>query len=159
MNPFSAKNVFRLCIIFIPLSVVAQEQQIALKAGDVITRSVTVKKGIYYLNGPDALLPAISIDGNNITVDFNGSVLCGNKNDEAPDKFTGTGILVKKGSKVVIKNAIIKGYKVGIMAKEVEGLEIAGCDLSYNYRRRLLSSRLKEDLSDWMSYHHNEKDE
>src|SRR4029077_14128218 len=33
------------------------------------------------------------------------------------------------------------------------------CDLSYNYRQHLNSSQEKEDISDWMSYHHNEKDE
>jgi parallel beta-helix repeat protein len=157
MKLFSALSYFRLFILFIPMTGLAQE--VTLQAGDVITRSVTIKKGVYNLDGPDGFLPAIIIDGNNITVDFNGSVICGSKNVQSPELFTGTGILVKKGSKVVIKNAIIKGYKVGIMAREVDGLEIANCDLSYNYRRRLQSGRLKEDLSDWMSYHHNENDE
>jgi parallel beta-helix repeat protein len=159
MNRISPKVFLRLCILFIPFSVCAQKQQISLHAGDVITRSVTIKKGIYYLDGAKSLSPAIVIDGNNITVDFNGATLCGNRNAESPDLFTGTGILVKKGAKVVIKNVIIKGYKVGIMAKEVEALEIAGADLSYNYRRHLKSGRLKEDESDWMSYHHNERDQ
>ncbi len=161
MNCISTKKLFRLSLLFAPLFAQAQQTEsgITLNAGDVITRSVVIKKGTYYLDGKDPLLPAITIEGNNITVDFNGSVLCGNKDYKVPDQFTGTGILVKKGSKVTIKNAIIKGYKVGIMAKEVDALEITGCDLSYNYRRRLQSGRLKEDLSDWMSYHHNENDE
>ena len=159
MNNFSVKFLFLLPNLFLAFSALAQEKQITLQAGDVITQSVSVKKGVYYLDGRDSLLPAMIIDGNNITIDFNGSVLCGNRNFTAPDKFKGTGILIRKGRNVTIKNAIIKGYKVGIMAKEVDDLEISSCDLSYNYRRRLQSGRLKEDLSDWMSYHHNEKDE
>lgn len=148
-----------LLLSFIPCISSAQESPVSLKAGDVITHSITVKKGIYNLEGRDSLLPALVIDGNDITIDFNGATISGNRNAHSPDKFVGTGILVKKGSRIIIKNLTIKGYKVGIMAKEVDGLEIAACDLSYNYRQRLLSSRLKEDLSDWMSYHHNENDE
>ena len=45
------------------------------------------------------------------------------------------------------------------MAKGIEGLVIENCDFSYNYRQHLNSTQQKEDLSDWMSYHHNEKDE
>ncbi|RZL99568.1 MAG: hypothetical protein EOO88_59470, partial [Pedobacter sp.] len=138
---------------------VSFNEEIQLKTGTIITSSVKIKKDTYHLDGPASLSPAITIEGSNITVDFNGAILIGNRNSAEPDLFTGTGILVKKGSNVIIKNAIIKGYKVGLMAKEVNGLEIAGCDLSYNYRQRLQSGRTKEDLSDWMSYHHNEEDE
>lgn len=36
---------------------------------------------------------------------------------------------------------------------------LENCDFSYNYRPYLNSTPEKEDISDWMSYHHNEKDE
>ncbi len=159
MKNFFATTLFLLSTLLFTSNTFSQEKEISLQHGDVITKSVIVKKGIYYLDGGDSLLPAITINGDNITIDFNGSVICGNKNYTSPDQFTGTGILIRTGNNVIIKNAIIKGYKVGIMAKEVDGLEISGSDLSYNYRRRLQSGRLKEDLSDWMSYHHNENDE
>jgi parallel beta-helix repeat protein len=149
----------QLICVGIPSLIYAQPKEITLQQGDTITQSVTIQRGTYYLNGRDSLLPSIYVKGDNITIDFNGSTLCGNKNDETPDLFSGTAILVKKGARVVIKNAIIKGFKVGIMAQETDQLEITGCDLSYNFRSRLKSGRLKEDLSDWMSYHHNENNE
>ena len=45
------------------------------------------------------------------------------------------------------------------MADGVKGLTIDNCDLSYNWRQHLLSTREKENEEDWMSYHHNENDE
>src|SRR5262245_56151025 len=98
MKLYSPKTISRLFLLLTSLPAVAQHQPITLHAGDVITKSVTIKKGVYYLDGRDRLLPAITVEGSNITIDFNGSVLCGNKNPEAPDQFKGTGILVKKGS-------------------------------------------------------------
>ena len=46
-----------------------------------------------------------------------------------------------------------------MLARNVEKLTLDNCDLSYNYRQHLNSTQEKEDISDWMSYHHNEKDE
>lgn len=152
-------KLLQLILFSLPLMIHAQEKETSLQQGMVIRSSITIKKATYYLDGRDSLLPAIIVEGNDITIDFNGSVICGNKNEKSPDTFTGTGIFVKKGSRVIIKNAVIKGYKVAIMAKETDAIEISGCDLSYNYRSRLQSTRIKEDLSDWMSYHHNENDE
>jgi parallel beta-helix repeat protein len=60
---------------------------------------------------------------------------------------------------VTIKNLKVRGYKVGLMARNVHQLTLDNCDLGYNYRQHLNSSQEKEDISDWMSYHHNEKDE
>ena len=70
MNNFSVKFLFLLPNLFLAFSALAQEKQITLQAGDVITQSVSVKKGVYYLDGRDSLLPAMIIDGNNITIDL-----------------------------------------------------------------------------------------
>jgi hypothetical protein len=45
------------------------------------------------------------------------------------------------------------------MAKNCINLRIENSNFSYNYRQQLQSSWLQEDVSDWMSYHHNEQDE
>lgn len=137
----------------------SQEPEISIQEGIVIQHSVKVKKGTYYLQGNEKLAPSVTIDGDNICVDFNGSTIIGSQNMQRPDQFEGTCLLIKKGKNIIIKNAIIRGFKVGIMAKEVDKLQISDCDLSYNFRQHLKSTRLKEDLSDWMSYHHNENDE
>ena len=75
-----------------------------------------------------------------------------------PDTFTGVAVLIE-GKNVTIKNLKANGYKIALMARSVEGIVIENSDLSYNYRPRLNSSQEKEDISDWMSYHQNEKDE
>jgi parallel beta-helix repeat protein len=153
------KLILWLAFIVANPYVYAQKKVITIQKGDVITQSVKVKKGVYYFGNNDSLTPVLTVDGNDITIDFDGAVLQGSMNIKEPNTFSGVGIRIKKGSNVIIKNAIIKGFKVGILAKGVEGLQITGCDLSYNYRQRLKSDRLKENLSDWMSYHHNDKDE
>mgnify|MGYP000716143984 FL=1 len=104
----------------------------------------------------------IVIEGKNIVVDLAGVVLNGaGKNPTfAPNKFDGIAIEIKPGSShITIKNATIKGYKIGIKADSVEALTIDNCDLSYNYRDALKSNFEKENEDDWMSFHQNEKDE
>lgn len=132
---------------------------VELKNGLVIRSSVQVKKANYRLNGYDSLnRSVILIEGNNITVDFNNSSLQGSFNKQLPNEFYGLAILVK-GNNITIKNARVRGYKVAMMAEGCKNLRIEYCDLSYNYRQQLQSTWLREDVSDWMSYHHNEKDE
>jgi parallel beta-helix repeat protein len=130
-----------------------------LKAGMVINKSIKIKKGSYLLNAPDSLgLSVIRIEGNNITIDFNNAVLHGSNNTNQPNQFTGLAILVK-GNNINIKNAIINGYKVAVMATGCKNLKIEHSNFSYNFRQHLQSTWQGEDLSDWMSYHHNEHDE
>ncbi len=148
-----------ICILFSASFLYANS--VDLKAGMVIKTSVIVNANIYQLNASANIKePLLVIDGNDITVDFNHSILQGSNDKVRPDEFYGLSVLIKKGShNIVIKNAVVHGYKVAILADSVSGLTIDNCDLSYNYRQHLLSNREHEDESDWMSYHHNENDE
>lgn len=134
---------------------------VELKAGMVINASATINNHTYTLNGSSDLSnPLITIEGHDIVVDFNKAILQGSNDKTRPDEFYGLSILIKKGSKnITIKNAVIHGYKIAILADSIQNLIIDHCDLSYNYRQHLQSNREREDVSDWMSYHHNEKDE
>ena len=134
-------------------------QGIALSEGLVIDRSVTIRPGTYRLTSKDIDSPVITIRGENITVDFNRAVLIGGSADADPDSYTGTGILIDGGSKVTLKGAVVRGYKVGIRARNSADLHLTGNDVSYNWKQRLYSQIDKESLVDWMSYHQNEKDE
>ncbi len=132
---------------------------VELKAGMVITSSIQVKKAVYRLNGQDSLnRPVIRISGNNITIDFNKAQLLGSNNKQLPNEYYGLAILVE-GNNITIKNARVNGYKVALMATGCKNLVIENSDFSYNYRQQLQSTWLHEDVSDWMSYHHNENDE
>jgi parallel beta-helix repeat protein len=132
-----------------------------LKPGMIIRVSVTINLSRYALNAPaDHKNPLLVIDGNNITVDFNHAILQGSNDKTRPDEFYGLAVLVKKGSRnIIIKNALLHGYKIAILADSVENLTVDNCDLSYNYRQHLQSNREREDVSDWMSYHKNDNDE
>ena len=145
-------------LLFFP---VLYANSVDLKAGMVIKTSVTVNPNTYYLNAPaDPKQSLLIIDGNDITVDFNRAVIQGSNDKTRPDEFYGLAILVKRGSKnIIIKNAAIHGFKIAILADSVQNLSIINCDLSYNWRQHLQSNREREDISDWMSYHKNEKDE
>jgi hypothetical protein len=149
-----------LLFFFLVLTGLAADAQVSLKNGMVISKSTKVKKGTYALNGFDSLSKGvIVIEGNNITVDFNQAVLKGSINKTGPDEYYGVAVLIRGGKNITIKNLVAKGYKVALLARNVDGLRVENCDFSYNYRQHLNSTQEKEDISDWMSYHRNGNDE
>ena len=60
---------------------------------------------------------------------------------------------------MTLKNASVRGFKIALLAENAASLRLENCDFSYNYCPRLHSIREREDFSDWLSYHRNEKDE
>lgn len=136
-------------------------QTVTPQKGLFIRSNCQLTPGRYYLTGdPDNLQnPVINIQGNDLVVDFAGVVLYGAEQTGRPDQFAGLCIMVAGGRNITIKNLQARGYKVALMAQGVEGLQLLDCDLSYNFRQHLYSYREREDLSDWLSYHQNEKDE
>ncbi|MEN9685307.1 MAG: hypothetical protein RLZZ28_1093, partial [Bacteroidota bacterium] len=134
---------------------------IELKEGLVIRSSATIIAKTYYLNAAANLKnPLIIVDGKDIELDFSYAVLQGSNNISGPDEMYGLALYIKKGSSnITIKNAIIRGFKIAIMGEDVLNINIINCNLSYNYRQHLKSNLIREDISDWMSYHKNENDE
>ncbi|MGZ3778624.1 MAG: right-handed parallel beta-helix repeat-containing protein, partial [Mucilaginibacter sp.] len=152
--------VFLLCFALVPCVSLAQGRAVSLYKGIVINHSATIKNKLYHFEGDDSLSVApLIIEGDNITVDFNGAVIDGSTDPSNPDKFKGTGIIIRNGKNITLKNVTIRGFKVGVMARGIKGLKIVNSNFSYNFRQHLNSSRVAEDLADWQSYHHNEKDE
>lgn len=134
------------------------QQNLVPTQGMTIRQSVILESDTFWLAAADSLTSALRIEGEGITVDFNWAVINGGKGKQWPDQFSGTGIVIK-GKNITLKNAIVRGFKVAIFAEGVDGLHLLDCDLSYNWRPRLRSIREREDFSDWLSYHQNEKDE
>ncbi|MBL7979943.1 MAG: right-handed parallel beta-helix repeat-containing protein [Bacteroidetes Order II. Incertae sedis bacterium] len=134
--------------------------QNTLQQGQVISRSVSFSGGVYDFSGAKNLdSPVLTITGENLTIDFGGAILRGSPNVNRPDSFGGLGILIKNGKNIHLKNLAIRGYKVALMAENVEGLVLEDLSLSYNYRPKLKSQRTRENIDDWLSFHQNEKDE
>ena len=147
-------------LVLIAATAMATPQFVTLTPSMRITRSVTIERENYLFsnNSEDGKTSALTIEGNGITVDFNGATLEGTPIRTEPDKRKGTGIIVK-GSNVTIKNLKVRGYRHGLIARDVPSLRILNSDFSYNWRQRLASTLEREDESDWMSFHQNEKDE
>ncbi|HVK06230.1 MAG TPA: right-handed parallel beta-helix repeat-containing protein [Armatimonadaceae bacterium] len=134
---------------------------VPLRPGDLITTSRTLRRET--VSAPDAHEDdsggaAVVIAGDDLTVDFNGLTLLGTSVTAEPDVRQGIGVLVR-GRNVTIRNARVRGYKVGLLARDAPGLQLLDCDFSHNWKQRLRSTPASEDLSDWMSFHHNENGE
>ena len=133
---------------------------IPLLSGTTITESIVIRRGTYRLpsDSNDGTRAVITIAGSNITVDFNGATLAGTPQDTPPDKRHGTAVRVT-GANVTIKNARVRGYVIGLIARDAPGIRIVNSDFSYNWKQRLYSTPERESESDWLTFHHNEKDE
>jgi len=138
----------------------AQANTIGLRSGLIITESVKIKKGIYRLTAPSSLeSAAIIVRGNNITVDLSGVTIEGTDPEADPDQGQGVGLRIEGGSNIRILHGHIRGYKIGILARKTNDLQLVDNDVSYNWKPRLFSIAEHESLVDWLSFHHNEKNE
>jgi nitrous oxidase accessory protein NosD len=129
------------------------------KPGLVITSTTTIRAGTYRLPSAGLDAPVLTIRGRDITVDLTGVQLVGSADATDPDRFAGLAILIDGGERVTVKGARIRGYKVGILARNVSELRLSDNDVSNNWKQRLYSEVEQESLVDWMSYHNNEQDE
>ncbi len=123
-----------------------------------ITRPLKPGQELLVPTKEDFSQPAMEIKGNNKVVDMKGVILRGSDANVEPDQRKGLGIRVS-GNNITIKNLNVHGYKVALIAENCKNLKLIDCDLSYNWKQHLASTLEKEDLSDWMSFHQNEKDE
>lgn len=157
MSWFTTPLVLAVSAVLVPASAWAAEASVLSGDDMEITKDTMVKPGLYRLpdDGDDG---AVRITGNDITVDFQGAVLDGSSEGQLPDAFTGKGIIIR-GRNITLKNAKVRGYKVGIHANQCPGLVIEDVDVSGNYQKHLLSTPEAEDGSDWMFGHENDKKE
>jgi parallel beta-helix repeat protein len=133
---------------------------IELSPGLVITRSVRVVPRVYRLPAPASLdSAAVTVRGDDVTVDFAGAVLQGMASDSDPDRAAGVAIRVVGGRNVRLLHARVRGYRVGVLARDTRGLTLVDDDVSYTWKPRLFSLVEHESLVDWLSFHHNERDE
>ena len=150
-------------MVFGPLSAVllaaAPPDTISLVAGMVISRSVVVRPGIYRLTPLPGDSAVVRVRGSDVVVDFGGAHLIGAPPSAPPDRASGVAILIEGGSDVTLKRARVSGYRVGLLARRVRALRLHDNDFSHNWKPRLYSGFGHESLADWLSFHHNEKDE
>jgi nitrous oxidase accessory protein NosD len=140
--------------------IMAAKAQTKPRTGLVITRSTRMTPGTYRLAAPTSLdSAAITIRGDDITLDLRGVTLNGTAPNADPDEGAGVAIRIEGGRNVRVIGARIRGYKVAIMARGTRQLTLERNDVSRNWKPRLFSVVEHESLADWLSYHHNEQDE
>jgi parallel beta-helix repeat protein len=124
----------------------------------VITESCTIKSGVYELRGADG--GAVRVDADNVTVDFRGAVVSsGDVKTARRDGFDGTGILIQGRKNVIIKNAVVQGYRYNIRVLNCENIQLIDCTASFSRAERLLDRGVPSneflsmrDLAAWRSY-------
>lgn len=149
-----------LPILFMAQAAAQDVPVVTPTSGMVITKTTKIRAGEYAFPSSDdtGATGVITIKGDNLTVDFDNAVFRGTPATTRPDERKGTFLLVE-GNNVTIRKLKAHGYKIGIIARNSPGIRIIDCDLSYNWKQHLKSTLEREDTSDWMSFHRNEKDE
>lgn len=132
---------------------------IELRAGLVVDQTVRVRPGTYRLASSGLDRPALVIRGSGVTVDLTGVTIEGTDPGADPETLRGLAVLVDRASRVTIRGGTIRGYNVGILARQSPRLHVTGSDVSYNWKPHLLSGIEQENQADWLSYHNNEQDE
>jgi len=146
---------YNLVLLLVPG--LLQAQLVPFRPGMVLTRSVRITPGRYLAPAGDSA--ALTIRGSGIVVDLRGVELVGVDDRDHPDRFTGTAIRIDGGRNVAVRGVRVRGYKVGLIARGVKNLRLLDNDFSHNWKPRLYSGIEKESLIDWLTFHHNEKDE
>ena len=104
-----------LSLWLVPALLFAQDR--AVTKGMKISKTTKIKKAVYSIDGSNELTSSvITIEGNNMVIDFNNAVLKGSNKKNRPDEFFGVGIIIKNSKNVTIKNLKASGYKVALMA-------------------------------------------
>ena len=147
-----------LVMFLVPVGARQAAQEATPVSGMVISESARIKPGTYRLTVKDDV-PAITIRGENLTVDFTGVTIEGGAPLGDPDRYAGVGILIEGGRGVTVRGATVRGYKVGLLARKSPALHLTANDFSYNWKSRLWSTPEHESLVDWLSYHDNDKDQ
>ncbi|MFI5134212.1 MAG: right-handed parallel beta-helix repeat-containing protein [Chitinophagales bacterium] len=149
-----------MALLIVKSNFISAQKAVDLSAGMKITSSVIISPKEFTLDASSSLDSSlIIIEGDNIIVDFGNAIVHSSSDAAQPDQFHGVAIFIHNSHHVTLKNAVIHGYKIAVRAENVEALTIENCDFSYNYRKHLNSTQDREDVSDWMSYHRNDKDE
>ena len=138
----------QLLLLLIPVALTAQTRTpiVPFNPGMTITRSVKIRPGRYAAPAGDSA--ALTIRGNDITVDLTGVELIGNPDRQHPDRFTGTAIRIDSGRNISVNGVSAHGYKAGIVARGVTRLSLLRNDLSYNWKPHLDSGSMKEAPND-----------
>jgi hypothetical protein len=134
-----------LLIFYFSLLVFSCKDQGGLYDGMRITKSLQLTKDTFlFAEAKAGADPTLLIEGQDIIVDFGGSILIGSADLSRPQDFKNVAVHVKGGANITIKNLNVRGYAVGLFVEGVDHLHIENCDFSY--LRRVSQNQDNPDL-------------
>lgn len=95
------------------------------------------------------------IEGSGLTIECSGILRAPAR---APEDRRGIGIVVR-GREIALGSPQVSGYRVGLLAEGVQGLELERAEVRAGFAQRLRSTPLAEDPGDWLRPHHNDAGE
>jgi nitrous oxidase accessory protein NosD len=141
--------------LLFPIGVFSQKKlpDVPLRAGMTITSSCRVvgsSEALIFVSGDSTL---VTVRGQDIEVDFGNLTLLTTADPKRPDRFVGTGIRVE-GHDIRIRNVRVQGVRVGLYARDCNGLRVENCDFSYNFRPGRAAERARVLRYNPPSVHH-----
>lgn len=120
---------------------------------------VMVPPGTMLVDGNNNGVIQVMADG--ITIEFidGQAEILGGPKGMPWDECSGFGIVIDGFKDVTIRNAHTHRFKVGIYAKNADGLTLENCDVAGGYAQHLKSTPVAEDGSDWLWPHNNTDNE
>ena len=101
----------------------------------------------------------LQVEGDDITLDFQGATLIGAQENETPDRFSGIGIVAKNSKRLTIKNLRARGFKFAVLAENCQQITLENLVLSDNFKQHLQSTPEAENGADWLFGHENDAGE
>ncbi|MHC4954182.1 MAG: NosD domain-containing protein [Planctomycetota bacterium] len=102
--------------------------------------------------GTHALSEPLKITADGVTLDLGEAELRG-------ADFKGIGIVIDGRKNVTIRGGKLRGFRCAILVRDCEKVTIEGVDVSGNFRQKLRSTPEREDATDWLRPHDNDKQE
>ena len=98
----------------------------AVGTGEVLRKDTTFRPG-------RVLKEALVIGADGIVIDGNGAVLEGPGRAGDKRSFTGVGLLLEGRRNVTLRNLTVRGFEIGLAARDCRNLTVENCDFSDNY--------------------------
>ncbi|MBL8763930.1 MAG: right-handed parallel beta-helix repeat-containing protein [Phycisphaerae bacterium] len=140
----------------------AEPPVVTVTADDTVIREscrIVIPKGTIIADANND--GVIKLDADGIVVEFDETAreLMAVAQGTPWDRCAGIGVRIDGRKNVTLRRAHVHGYKVNVWATNADGLVLEDCDVAEGYAARLKSTPEREDGSDWLYPHHNDRRE
>lgn len=120
-------------------AVALAQDTIGLSQGQVISKSVRIVPGERVVLSAPSSASCITVKGENITVDFGGAYVRGDKDVfHNRENFEGVGLLIDGCRNITIRNAHIQGFRFNVKIVNSQNVRLENCDLSFSRAIRMM---------------------